>query len=233
MWELYEACISIAVFPATVFLGLLLLWSLVTIVLGVGSDFSLGDWLHLPHHPGMGPDHDGIWHSVQQHAGEAMGAVVLAPARWLNLKDLPIVVWGGVFTLVWWSVSILNWFVCDSLFLGKEPGIWVSCLLLLRNVAISLVVTKLVTQPMRDWFVNHELGSRDLVGEEVEIWSWDASPSHGQARFKTDSAPLLLNIHTDGPVLPKGTRAWITHYDPKKRIYIVSATTTSKSISSG
>lgn len=232
MLELYEACVSTTVFPATLMLGLLLAWSLVTIALGVGSEFSLGQWLHLPHDAGMGPDHDGVWHGLQNNLGEAMGAMVLTPAKWLNLKDLPIVIWGGVFTLVWWSASVVSWFLFDPYLVGQNPGTLVSLLLLTRNVVIALLVTKLITQPMRDWFVSHELGSRELVGEEVEIWSYDASPTHGQARFKTDSAPLLLNIRTDGPIMPKGTKAWITYYDEKNRIYIVSATTTSLSVSS-
>lgn len=230
MVELYQAAISGPVLPATILLVLLLLWSISTIVLGVGSDLTLGDWF--PGEPSLGPDTDGTWQTVQHTVGDALGGVVLTPAKWLNLKDLPIVVWGGVFTLVWWSVSITNWYCCDPYFFGEDPGFGWNAVILIRNIAIALLVTKLITQPMKDWFINHELKAVDLVGQEVIIASYDASPTHGQAKYKTDSAPLLLNVKTDGPILPKGTRAWIAHYDPKTRIYIVSATTTTTSISS-
>jgi hypothetical protein len=69
-----------------------------------------------------------------------------------------------------------------------------------------------------------------LIGEEAEIWSYDATVSHGQARFKTDGAPLLLNVKTDGPTLVKGTKVWIAHYDETTRVYIVSATTTNNQL---
>ena len=74
---------------------------------------------------------------------------------------------------------------------------------------------------------NTNFESKSLIGKEAEISSYEATSEHGQVKYKTDAAPLLLNVRTDGPHLEKGTRVWITHYDPKRRVYIVSATTTS------
>ncbi len=230
MIEFYETVTSLVLLPPSIMLLLLFLWSIATIAIGFGSDLSIADWL--PSEPSVGPNHEGMAETIQQTAGTAIGGVVLTPAKWLNLRDLPIIVWGGVFTIAWWVVSIVGWYVCDVHLFGKEVEWFWSTLLIMRNIAIALVATKFITQPMRNWFANHELVARDLVGEEVLIISYDASPTHGQARFKTDGAPLLLNIRTDGPILPKGTRVWITHYDIAKRIYIVSATTTSTPISS-
>ncbi|MCY2985722.1 MAG: hypothetical protein NTY15_19020 [Planctomycetota bacterium] len=180
---------------------------------------------------GVHMDADGIGHSVVHTLGDAMGALVLVPMKWLNLKQLPLVLWAGIFTISWWSVSILIWVVFDTS-LVKEPGLLVISMLVLRNLLLGLLATKVITQPMRGWFDNKELTSVSLVGQEAEISSLDATPENGQAKFKTDGAPLLLNVRTDGPHVPKGTRVWLTHYDPKKRVYIVSATTTTSNTSS-
>jgi len=85
---------------------------------------------------------------------------------------------------------------------------------------------------MRGWFLANSFESKSLIGQEAEISSYDASPENGQVKFKTNGAPLLLNVRTDGPHLAKGTRVWITHYDSTKRLYIVSPTTTAASFSS-
>jgi hypothetical protein len=85
---------------------------------------------------------------------------------------------------------------------------------------------------MRGWFQSTTFESKSIIGKEAEISSYDASPDNGQVKFKTDGAPLLLNVRTDGPHLAKGTRVWITHYDSVKRLYIVSPTTSASSFSS-
>ncbi len=214
-------------------LGLLVVWSLMTIIVG-GLDSHLAASWHL-HNPFSGghTDGDGLSHTISNVLGDALGTVILAPAKWLNLKQLPIILWTGIFTLSWWAVSILLWVSIDNSIL-KDPNFIVVALLISRNIALGLLVTKLITQPMRGLFDTNELTSISLVGQEAEISSFDATPESGQVKYKTEGAPLLLNVRTDGPHLPKGTRVWLTHYDKQKRIYIVSATTTaSNSTSAG
>ena len=225
MFEFLSSLFEAPVFPSTIMLGLLVLWSLTTIIIG-GLDSHIAASWHL-HNPFSGghADGDGLSHTISHALGDAMGTVVLAPAKWLNLKHLPIVLWGGIFILSWWATSILLWAMIDSLFFRGSSSLVVS-LLIVRNFIIGLLATKLITQPMRGMFDTKELDSISLVGKEAEICSLDATPENGQVKYKTDGAPLLLNVRTDGPHLPKGTRVWLTHYDKNKRIYIVSATTT-------
>ena len=238
MLEFFYSLVAAPVLPATILLGVLVAWSLMTIVIG-GLDSHLAASWHF-HNPfsDVGPlsggahvDADGIGHSVAHTLGDAMGSIVMVPMKWLNLKQLPLVLWAGIFTISWWSVSILIWVAIDTA-LVKEPGTLVISLMILRNLFLGLLATKSITQPMRGWFDTQELTSVSLVGQEAEISSFDATPENGQAKFKTDGAPLLLNVRTDGPHVPKGTRVWLTHYDPKKRIYIVSATTTTSNTTS-
>jgi len=176
-------------------------------------------------------DADGFGHTITHTLGDAIGSIILIPMKWLNLKQLPLVMWAGIFTISWWSVSILIWVIIDTA-LVKEPGFLAVSMMITRNVVLGLLATKAITQPMRGWFDTKELTSVSLVGQEAEISSFDATPENGQAKFKTDGAPLLLNVRTDGPHVPKGTRVWLTHYDSKKRVYIVSATTTTSNSTS-
>lgn len=84
---------------------------------------------------------------------------------------------------------------------------------------------------MKGWFVVERLDSQSLIGKECQISSSVASIDFGQVKFKTEGSPLLLNVRTDGPSLAQGTHVWITHYDPKRRVYIVSPTTANSPIS--
>lgn len=232
VFEFLYSLVAAPVLPATILLGLLVAWSLLTIVIG-GLDSHLAASWHF-HNPfsDAGPlsggghvaAHD-VGHTITHTLGDAIGSVVLVPMKWLNLKQLPLVLWAGIFTITWWSVSILIWVAIDTA-LVKEPGPLAISIMITRNLVLGLLATKGITQPMRGWFDTKELTSVSLVGQEAEISSFDATPENGQAKFKTDGAPLLLNVRTDGPHVPKGTRVWLTHYDAKKRIYIVSATTT-------
>jgi hypothetical protein len=150
----------------------------------------------------------------------------MVPMKWLNLRDMPFILWLAVFSFTWWIVSIGSWMLIDDRFFSGS-SILVGSILILRNLAITLPLTKVFTHPMKGWFQSSTIESKSLIGQEAEICSYDATPEHGQVKYRTDGAPLLLNIKTDGPHLDKGTRVWITHYDPVKRVYIVSATTTS------
>jgi hypothetical protein len=240
VFEFFASLIAAPVLPATILLGVLVAWSLLTIVIG-GLDSHLAASWHL-HNPfsdagafpgGSHADTDGIGHTLTHALGDAVGSVILVPMKWLNLNHLPLVLWAGIFTISWWSASILFWVVIDTA-LVNDPNFFAVSMMITRNLVLGLLTTKAITQPMRGWFETKELTSVSLVGQEAVISSFDATPENGQAKFKTDGAPLLLNVRTDGPHVPKGTRVWLTHYDDKKRIYIVSATTTtSNSTSSG
>gem|GEM_PF-883952 len=232
MFDFLFSLVAAPVLPATVLLMVLIVWSVVTIVIGGLDSHLAASWhLHNPFSGGGHADADGLSHTVAHTLGDAMGSVVLAPAKWLNLNQLPIVLWTGVFTICWWAVSILIWVSVDTAWV-KEPGTLAISLMIVRNLVLGLLATKGITQPMRGWFDTKELTSASLVGQEAEISSFDATPENGQVKFKTDGAPLLLNVRTDGPHLPKGTRVWLTHYDQQNRIYIVSATTTTSNTSS-
>ena len=222
MNEIFSPLVATPVFPASILLVLVSLWSITTVVLGLGHDFHLFSG----HVDSLGGGSGSLQDSAGHHLSEAVGITVLGPIRWLNLHTVPLFLWTLIFASVWWVVSLTLWLLIDRPLLG-DPGWLVALGLFAKNIAISLPVTKFLTYPFRNIFSGTEgLTTKSLIGEEAEIWSYDATVSHGQARFKTDGAPLLLNVKTDGPTLVKGTKVWIAHYDETSRVYVVSATTT-------
>ena len=206
--SLWETLLAWPVLPATVLLAMLMAWSLLAVMGGVVFH---GTHLHFD------ADADG-------DLGDAFSSVGSFTLRWLNLSEMPFMIWLGAFALIWWSLSLLFWNLIDTRLFGS-PGSILSLVLIIRNIVGAALLTKLVTRPFCGWYVSEDdLTSRSLIGQECEICSSEATTEYGQVRYKTDGSPLLLNVRTDGPELPKGTRVWITHYDAVRRAYIVSPT---------
>ncbi|TWU43915.1 hypothetical protein Q31b_14470 [Novipirellula aureliae] len=167
--------------------------------------------------PGLDPglDLDSVvewdfWHGI--------GAV---SARWTNFGRVPVIVWGGIFATIFWSVSFLLWHGFDSN--RYEPAVGASVLLSIRNVVIAVAGTKLATGPLVGTFAKGPAYDENhLMGATCEVTTTEATPEFGQAKFRAEAAPLLLNIRTDGPTIPKGTEVWIIGFDKRKRIYKVS-----------
>ena len=215
--ELISSFFAGPILPATVLLLLMLGWSVLAVLGTVDLDMPGGD-LDLD----VDLDVDMDAQPGVPIGGNSVGVVAM---RWLNVNNVPLVIWLGVFSLSWWMISACGWWLIDRNFF-EGPGLLWSSLLTLRNVACALPITKWITGPMAGWFVTEKLSSSSLVGQEAAISSLEASPEFGQVEFKTDGSPLLLNVRTDGPHLARGARVWITHYDAKNRIYIVSPTGT-------
>ncbi len=144
-----------------------------------------------------------------------------ATVRWTNFGRVPIVLWGGLFAVAFWSVSYGLWHTFDSK--SHDPTWLPSILLTIRNVVIATGITKLVTQPLLGYFVDPpSYDYRKLLGATCEICTLEATSEFGQAKFRTNAAPLLLNVRTDGPHIPKGTEVRIIGFDKQKRIYKVT-----------
>lgn len=164
--------------------------------------------------PDVDVTHDGGMDALQGIGG--------ATIRWTNFGRVPIVIWGGVFTLGFWTVSYLLWHGFDVN--RYQPTLIASTLLSIRNAVIAVGIAKGVTQPLIKHFVAApQYDQTRLVGATCEIISIEATPAFGQARFRTSAAPLLLNVRTDGPHIVKGSEVRITGFDSKTRVYQVTS----------
>ncbi len=196
---------------------------------GGGLDHATGGALdHAAGHPSIDGSVDAshatgdVAHHGEPTIASGHGGIFAALSQWLNIREMPLTFWMAAFSIVWWTISIVWWLVVDKWIWTEGVGVGWSIVLMLRNLICTLPLTKVATIPLKGWENSTHLDARSLIGRECVISSSEATPNFGQVKFKTDGAPLLLNVRTDGSFLAKGARVWITHYDDKKRIYQVS-----------
>ncbi|QDT06616.1 hypothetical protein K227x_50270 [Rubripirellula lacrimiformis] len=200
------------VWPASILVALLVLYTLFALVglIDLGMDLpDLDVDVDVPDAGGVDVDIDFL---------HGIGATTI---RWTNIAKVPVILWGGVFAVAFWSVSYGLWHHFD---IHRYDPTWLtSTLLSIRNLVIATGITKLATQPLVGYFVDPpSYDQTRLIGATCEITTSQATSEFGQAKFRTNAAPLLLNIRTDGPDIPKGTEVRIIEFDSKTRIYKVT-----------
>jgi hypothetical protein len=231
--HLFEVPFTGPVLPATVAVAIALIWSLLT-TLGAATSsgwFGSSSTGHIDTDLGLDGPTEFEWNvgstasaGVQEVTRHWFIGNSVAALRWLNLGGVPLVIWGTVFCIAWWFVSGFLWIGIDrSLF---KPNLLWSSLLAVKNLILAALLTKLITKPLKQSLTPDRITTRSLIGRECVISSTEATPDFGLVKFKTGGAPLLLNVRTDGPRLTRGTPVWIVHYDPVRRVYLVSPTST-------
>jgi hypothetical protein len=158
--------------------------------------------------------------------GDALMLGVLAvPLRFLNLGKIPAMIWMSIFAWIFWAASLAAWLLLDqSDYAGEDTLISTAdtVKLALRNLAGSLLLTKLASEPLKGIFESKQRqGGAELVGEGCEVWSHHADAKFGQARFQTEGAPLLLNVRTTGKNMKKGDTGKIVSYDELTSVYVI------------
>ena len=141
----------------------------------------------------------------------------LASFRWLNLGDVPLMLWMSVFAIAaWLTGSLLDRHLTD-------PTTQQIVLSILRNFGVGLVAAKVFTQPLKGKFrILDPNPAAGLVGRTVTVWTYEVTPTSGQAHYATrDGAPLLLNVRSVEGNLAKGTLAEIVEYSTENNVYYV------------
>jgi hypothetical protein len=212
------------VWPASIIVCLLVVYTIFALIglidLGFDvPDIDLDPSIDLDVDVDMGVD---VGHVGGAHVDvDFLHGLGAATARWTNFGRVPIVIWGGIFAVAFWSVSYWLWHSFDSN--RYEPNWFPSILLSIRNFVIATGIAKAATQPMLGYFVDPpSYDSGRLLGSTCEICTTEATPEFGQAKFRTNASPLLLNVRTDGPHISKGTEVRIIGFDKDKRIYKVT-----------
>ena len=203
MSEFIETAFTPTVIPATILLLVVALYWLVAVVGGLGLDFLDLD---------LDFDADFDANTTLDTVMSA-GAVTL---RFLNIGQLPINIWLSVYAVAFWMISML--------WRSPDEAATVSAIvtLIVRNGAVALVPTKLVTQPLRGKFEPIEPEkAEDLIGSIGTVTTAEATPRGGQARFTSEASPLLLNVRTAQTVLAKGEQVRIVDHDPTASVYTV------------
>ncbi len=203
MSELIETAISPTVVPATVLLLLVALYWAIAVFSGLGLDL-----LDFDLDFDADFDTDSSLESIM-----SAGAITL---RFLNIGQLPINLWGSVFAIAFWTISML-WRSPE-----QATAIFGIATIVVRNGAVALLPTKLLTQPLRGKFEPIEPeAAEELIDSIGVVTTAEVSPGGGQARFASAASPLLLNVRSAQTVLAKGEQVRIVNYDPSTHIYTV------------
>ena len=153
----------------------------------------------------------------------------MVPLRWLNVGAVPLMLWLTIFGLTWWGISLglYAWF--DNPNWGNPDGNqgWLddswgyTTLALLRNLAIALIPTKLLTQPLVGVFTDESTNTPEELVGRVGIAKLETTPDQGQISLTLDGVGLVLDIRTEEDQIAAGTRVVIRSYDSVRRVFIV------------
>ncbi|QDU56933.1 OB-fold-containig protein [Aeoliella mucimassa] len=203
IFQFFEYCLAWPVMPASTLMALILIYGLIALLGAADLDLFEFD---------VDVDVD-----VDGHAGSAtsVGLVVL---KFLNLGDVPIIIWLACFGLFWWSLSLILWVFFDGQ--PEDLTFWGGAILVFRNAGISLLGAKGLTEPLREMFDETEQYTpQKLIGRLCEVSTYEVTDQGGQARIKTDAAPLLIDVRTEDDPLHKGDIATVVAYDAATKTY--------------
>jgi hypothetical protein len=142
--------------------------------------------------------------------------VVLA---FFNVGSVPFMILVSFAALFLWVGSILG-----NYYLGG-PG-WVSLLLFVPNLVVSLLLTKLVTHPLK-WIFREEPNeverNQQVIGRTCTVLLPANDKKIGQAEVAIQrGAPLLLTVKTTtGNKLARGEKGLIIDYDKNAHTYLI------------
>jgi len=198
-----EVCFTGACLPASVILLLAMLYWLLAVVSGLGLDLFDFD-LDLNGEPDLS-------------SSLSVGWVVL---RFLNIGRVPLVVWCSAFAVMFWLVTLLLDRLADDPEL--RMSIFYAAQYTIRNLVLGVLLTKIVTHPLRDRFEPVESNrAEDLIGRPCQITTSQVTQAFGQAQVPTGAAPLILNVRVKQTPLAKGEPAILVDFDSEKNVYFV------------
>lgn len=205
MADFLELCFSWPVLPASVLLCLITAYWLLVIAGAAEMDFL--DWdLDIDLDPGL-----------DSHASVLDWG--LASLRWLNLGDVPLMIWLSALALPAWLMSMtFSRELTDPSTIDLVKGY-------VRDFAVGIFAAKILTQPLKGKLKFVEPNpARNLIGRTVTITTVTATTESGQAQCATgDGAPLLLHVRTLEGTIEKGREATIIDYAAEKHVYYVQA----------
>lgn len=214
MNELLHESFRLVNFPFTVLLGVMIGYWLLVAFGALDSDFGSD----------VGGNHDlDVEHHIEgHHAGHHdTGNWWASSLKFINLGDVPVLVVMTFLILSMWTFSLISnryWTGGSSLF---------AVAFLFVNLAVSAVVTRYVTMPLKPIFraLNKQVSKPIvLVGKHCKITTTEATGEFGQAEITADGSALLINVRVlNDEVLQRGDVAVIVREDADSRIFFVTA----------
>ena len=197
MLELYQLCIQPANLPATILLGLVILYWLLLTFGAATVDFFDFDF---------DTDVDGA------------SGIVGDTLSFFNLGNVPFMILASFFSLSYWVTT-----VCCNYNFNTGGSYLTSLYFLAPCVIVSLFVTKLMSQPLVPLFGDRSgdvVGN--LVGRRATVSTLELNDQYGEITIEIDGPPVVVTAVTaNGQRLHRHDPVVITHFDPETRIYFV------------
>jgi hypothetical protein len=218
MKELIDLSFSSPHLPITVLLLVILLYWF-TVILGV-LDFSFLDFdADVDVHADVSADvhlDKNIHVDVKPKRG--IFAHLLA---FFNLGKVPFMVWMSFLILFVWCGSILS-----NYYLNNE-SVGFALILLVPNLIISLLLTKLLTAPLVRVFSdgkNEFERNTDLIGKPCTVLLSANEMKVGQAEvLSATGVPVLLTVKTtEGKPLRRGEKGLVIDYDAASHTFLIA-----------
>ncbi len=214
MLELLYASISPHQLPLTVLLALVVLYWLLIVAglidletdMGGDADFNLDTDSHHGH-------------------GASTGGIFVTAGRFFGFADVPIIVWGSFLALFMWFSSL----VLNHLYNATHAPA-TALLLLLPNLAVSALATKLTTIPIAKLFkamADADTEAETVVGRTGIVVSVDVDERGGQLQIAGLGAPVLVNARTrpGESTFKKGDEAKVTQASADNSFFYIESIT--------
>ncbi|GEP41918.1 hypothetical protein [Brevifollis gellanilyticus] len=209
MFELFQAAITPHQILLSLLLVLVVLYWLLVILGALDFETDLPDDLS---------DGDA---DVSHGHGVNTGGAWLTAGRFFGFSQVPIVVWMSFMILFMWFISL----ALNELW-NAEASTGQALLLILPNLLLSAISTKLVTIPVAKLFkamADADTEAEEVIGRTGIVCSIEADERYGQLEINARGVPLLINVRTrpGEPTLPKGTPARVTEAGPDHVWYFI------------
>ena len=157
---------------------------------------------------------------VSTGGGTSGGSLWISVLRFFNVGDVPLMILVSVMVFSCWAMGVMgNYYFNPDLTAGR------SMLLLVPIAVLSLLVTKVVTTPVRKIFSHANAGVEApmlMVGKTCVVTTGEVTPTFGQAQLVHKGPPITLNVRCPAErPLSKGDEAVITEHDKENNTYMV------------
>jgi hypothetical protein len=150
------------------------------------------------------------------------GSFLKGILQFFNVGEIPIMAVFSIFILSLWAIAInLNHFLNPESYLLPAMG------LLIPNILISSIITKVCNYPLRKLFnaLNRQdsLDQSSIIGETCIVTTSEVNTTSGQAEIRRDGGPpIVINARTEceNPILQEGDPAVVLE-ELKNNTYII------------
>jgi hypothetical protein len=204
--------------PFTALLGMVTFY---WILVGLGAlDFHTEPAVEVGHDAHLDVHADAAHGDVSHDAGSGLQGALKGVLQFLNFGNVPTMIVASVMTLSLWTCSMLgNYYFNEGSYLR-------ALVLLVPNLLLTAVITKLATTPLKKLFnaLNREYDEhKPVVGRTCTILTSEVTDKFGQAQIETSGAPIIIHVRTFGDAtFTKGESALIVKEDNENNIFTVA-----------